>query len=170
MQKFSKEEMLEPFQRHYAPTLPVMRRIQRLDLMTYCSAINISLADKAGMWNSLEVRVPFLDRRIVEWTLRKPVEKLEYEESKSKIVLRRYLRDRIPDEILSLPKMGFRIHGMDGMNWGSDVLEEIRQSWWIKNGLWDSYGIAGSKFSQMDTAKQYTLLFLSRWADKWMSE
>jgi len=72
MQKFSKEEMLEPFQRHYAPTLPVMRRIQRLDLMTYCSAINISLADKAGMWNSLEVRVPFLDRRIVEWTLRKP--------------------------------------------------------------------------------------------------
>jgi len=111
-----------------------------------------------------------VDIEETQWTLRKPVEKLEYEESKSKIVLRRYLRDRIPDEILSLPKMGFRIHGMDGMNWGSDVLEEIRQSWWIKNGLWDSYGIAGSKFSQMDTAKQYTLLFLSRWADKWMSE
>ena len=85
------------------------------------------------MSHSLEVRVPFLDRRIVEWSLRRPIEKREEDESKP--VLRDYLRGRVPEAVLNHPKQGFSLRGLDNFDW-SGAVERIRQSTWIKNGYW----------------------------------
>ncbi len=69
-------------------------------------------ADKMSMAASVEVRVPFLDYRLVEWANRQPVAvKIGRFEQRNvtKHVLRRFAKDRLPQEILDRPKQGFPV-------------------------------------------------------------
>ena len=69
-------------------------------------------ADKMSMAASLELRVPFLDYRLVEWANRQPVDvKVGYLGRRyvTKNVLRRFARRRLPTEILERPKKGFPV-------------------------------------------------------------
>jgi asparagine synthase (glutamine-hydrolysing) len=69
-------------------------------------------SDKVSMSSSLEIRCPFLDRDLLEFLFRLPGRRkvglfgLQYE---SKILLRRYLSGRIPDQILFRKKLGFPV-------------------------------------------------------------
>ena len=63
-------------------------------------------SDQMSMANSLEVRVPFLDHRLVSYVLGLP----EKEKTKFKIpkgLLVDACRDLIPEEVYNRPKMGF---------------------------------------------------------------
>lgn len=62
--------------------------------------------DLASMYNSLEVRVPFLDTDVVEYALSLPSE-YKIDRSKQKRVLKRAFEDRLPDSILKRNKKGF---------------------------------------------------------------
>jgi len=69
-------------------------------------------ADKMSMAASVELRVPFLDYRLVEWSNRQPVAvKIgEFEgRNVTKRVLRRFAKGRLPQEILDRPKKGFPV-------------------------------------------------------------
>jgi asparagine synthase (glutamine-hydrolysing) len=69
-------------------------------------------ADKMSMATSLELRVPFLDYRIVEWANRQPVGAKIGElggKDVTKRVLRRFAMKRLPREIIDRPKMGFPV-------------------------------------------------------------
>ena len=61
-----------------------------------------------SMATSLEVRVPLLDHRLVEFALNLPAE-LRMRPGKTKYLLRKAMRGRIPDEIVAKPKEGFSI-------------------------------------------------------------
>jgi asparagine synthase (glutamine-hydrolysing) len=65
-------------------------------------------ADRASMAASLELRAPFLDTHVVEYTARLPW-KLKLGLLRTKVLLKRALRGVVPDEILSRPKKGFGI-------------------------------------------------------------
>ncbi len=88
--KFNSEKRAEPFEKYFSKTFPLMRALQRIDLMTFCSELINPKVDRASMGNSLEVRVPFLDRRVIEWALRRPVDPTEKYLYNSKPVLRKY--------------------------------------------------------------------------------
>ena len=62
--------------------------------------------DRMSMAHGLEVRVPFLDHRLVEFAAGLPA-KLRYRRFKGKRVLRRYLETRLPRAILDRRKAGF---------------------------------------------------------------
>ncbi len=63
--------------------------------------------DRASMAHSLEVRVPFLDQRIVEYAWRLP-SALKYRNQEGmKHLLRRLLYRRVPRELVDRPKKGF---------------------------------------------------------------
>ena len=65
-------------------------------------------ADRASMAASLEVRSPFLDTHLVEFAARLPwEEKLGLKQTKR--ILKRALREVVPEEILHRPKKGFGI-------------------------------------------------------------
>jgi len=65
-------------------------------------------ADRASMAASLEVRAPFLDTHVVEYAARLPWQtKLSL--TGTKLVLKRALRNLVPEEILARPKKGFGI-------------------------------------------------------------
>ena len=69
-------------------------------------------ADKMSMAASVELRVPFLDYRLVEWANRQPVAvKIGRFEQRNvtKHVLRRFAKGRLPQEILDRPKQGFPV-------------------------------------------------------------
>ena len=69
-------------------------------------------ADKLSMANSLELRCPFLDHRLVEWCARLPLvwkvgsAELGY---RSKRILRQFAAARLPQAIIDRPKRGFPV-------------------------------------------------------------
>jgi asparagine synthase (glutamine-hydrolysing) len=69
-------------------------------------------ADKMSMAASLELRVPFLDYRLVEWANRQPIGvKIGRVDRRNvtKRVLRRFAKKRLPREIIDRPKRGFPV-------------------------------------------------------------
>ena len=62
--------------------------------------------DKIGMSVSIEPRVPFLDHKLVEFTMNLPME-LKVGDGVPKSLLKQAVRGLIPDEIIDRPKMGF---------------------------------------------------------------
>src|SRR5213076_1122848 len=65
-------------------------------------------ADRASMAASLELRAPFLDTHVVEYTARLPW-RLKLSLTRTKVILKDAVRGLIPDEILRRPKKGFGI-------------------------------------------------------------
>jgi asparagine synthase (glutamine-hydrolysing) len=61
-----------------------------------------------SMAHSLEVRPPFLDPRIVEFANRLP-DSFKLNGGTSKYVLRRLMKDKLPQSVLRRPKVGFDI-------------------------------------------------------------
>jgi asparagine synthase (glutamine-hydrolysing) len=62
--------------------------------------------DLASMYNSLEVRVPFLDTGVVEYAMSLPTQ-YKITRSEQKRVLKRTYNDRLPETILNRDKQGF---------------------------------------------------------------
>ena len=79
-----------------------------LDITTYLQDDILVKIDRGAMFTSLETRVPFLDHKLIEWTLGLPKE-LKFSKTKSKVALRKVLHKYIPQELIERPKMGFGI-------------------------------------------------------------
>jgi asparagine synthase (glutamine-hydrolysing) len=86
--------------------LSVLKQVQYIDFKTYLPADILTKVDRASMANSLEVRVPFLDYKLVEWGLSLH-EKLNFQAGKTKQVLVKSLKGLVPKFVLKREKMGF---------------------------------------------------------------
>lgn len=64
------------------------------------------LGDRLGMGNSLEIRSPFLDYKLVNFISGLPIS-FKYRINQPKYFLKEVLKDIIPDYILNAPKRGF---------------------------------------------------------------
>ncbi|MCF8143859.1 MAG: asparagine synthase (glutamine-hydrolyzing) [Deltaproteobacteria bacterium] len=87
---------------------PVLSRLMRVDQKTYLPDAMLTKVDRASMAFSLEVRVPLLDHRVLEFTSRIP-DSLKYREGKGKYLLRRLLARYVPEALFERPKMGFGV-------------------------------------------------------------
>ena len=99
------EELVESLWKRYPGDDPVSRR-QFIDQHTYLPDQILALTDRMSMANSLEVRVPFMDFRLVRFAqrLRAPQKQSGHD---FKIFLKQTLGKRCAPEILSRPKWGF---------------------------------------------------------------
>ena len=69
-------------------------------------------ADRMSMATSVELRTPFLDYRLVEWAARLPLHLKVGRTAagyRSKEILRRYARARLPASVIERPKQGFPV-------------------------------------------------------------
>ena len=64
--------------------------------------------DRASMYNSLEVRAPFMDRNVVEFVNSLP-KGFKIKGNNGKLILKELMRDKIPNIIIDRPKKGFGI-------------------------------------------------------------
>lgn len=126
----SAAEAMDGFASWLAPedrsALAAIRRAQRLDVMGFCAGSILPKLDRACMSVGLELRSPFLDRRVLEAGLARPVEAQEGERGGSKPGLRRLLargaeEGFVPREILERPKQGFSLR-MPGAGDGFESL------------------------------------------------
>jgi asparagine synthase (glutamine-hydrolysing) len=83
-----------------------LNRVLYDDLRMYLESDILLKVDRASMGTSLEVRVPFLNRRVVEFATALPLE-LKLKRFTGKYLLKRAMADRLPPEILKRPKQGF---------------------------------------------------------------
>jgi asparagine synthase (glutamine-hydrolysing) len=97
--------------RKYASKVPTdnpLSMVQYLDLKTYLPGDILTKVDRASMAHALEVRVPLLDHKLVEWIAGLPPE-MKLKGSEGKYIFKKSLENYLPNDILYRPKMGFSI-------------------------------------------------------------
>jgi asparagine synthase (glutamine-hydrolysing) len=85
-----------------------LSRFQDLDLGTYLVDDLLVKSDRASMAHSLEVRVPFVDKEVVEAAFSLAT-RHKVHGAETKRVLKDAARPLVPAEVLSAPKQGFSI-------------------------------------------------------------
>ena len=85
----------------------ILDRMSRADLQTYLLEL-LMKQDQMSMAASIESRVPFLDDRLVDYVAALPSD-LKVRGWQTKAVFREAVKDLIPREILTRPKMGFPV-------------------------------------------------------------
>ena len=85
----------------------LLDRLLYADLKTYLVEL-LMKQDQMSMAASIESRVPFLDHKLVEFAAALP-NRMKLRGFKTKWILREAVRDILPPEILTRPKMGFPV-------------------------------------------------------------
>ncbi|QQG46197.1 MAG: asparagine synthase (glutamine-hydrolyzing) [Candidatus Niyogibacteria bacterium] len=80
--------------------------LMNVDRRTWLTDFALMLTDKMSMANGLETRVPFLDKNIVEFAARIPLQ-YKIDLFNTKKILKNAYRGRIPDYLLNQPKRGW---------------------------------------------------------------
>lgn len=148
---------------HDQPNLSPVRRRQRLDLFSFCPGSILPKLDRAPMAFGLELRAPFLDRRLLEWSLTLPESLAESHPDGSKAVLRSFLRGRVPPAVLTRPKQGFslRVALSDVL---PAMLESIDSSRLVSSGIlrrdWRSFAGPDTPNAQ---GRAFLLCTLAAW-------
>lgn len=126
------------FRKYYNKDLPPLTRARYLDFKTYLPGDILTKVDRTSMAVSLEARVPFLSREIIEFAFSLSQEEC-CPDGILKGVVKAAYKQLIPDQILYRKKRGFSLppnylrHGERQMV----RHEEILQQEWPK--LWQSY-------------------------------
>lgn len=97
--------------RGYAERAPVdhpLSLVQYLDMKTYLPGDILTKVDRASMAHALEVRVPLLDHKLVEWISGLPPE-LKLNGREGKYLFKKSLEPHLSDDILYRSKMGFAV-------------------------------------------------------------
>ncbi len=103
----SSEHALSRFPREIADFLPIGRD-QYVEANTLLSGYLLSSqSDRVAMANSIEGRFPFLDHRVIEFASRLPPS-LKIRGLTEKYILKRAVRDLLPDEISNRTKQPYR--------------------------------------------------------------
>ncbi len=90
------------------PRFDDLNRMLWVDLRHNLAADMLRKVDRMSMLHSLEVRVPFLDHKFVEWGCSLP-SNAKLHGKTTKWILKEAFRDALPDEILDRRKHGFEI-------------------------------------------------------------
>ena len=85
-----------------------MNRIMEYDFKTYLPNDILQKVDRMSMFNSLEVRVPILDHRLVEFAAKMPAH-LTVKNGVSKYIFKKSMTSILPERILYKRKQGFNL-------------------------------------------------------------
>ncbi|HOE09988.1 MAG TPA: asparagine synthase (glutamine-hydrolyzing) [bacterium] len=137
-------------------------------------------ADKMTMATSIELRVPFLDHRLVAWAAQRPPERKIKRDATGKYItkylLRRFAHDRLPDSILTRPKKGFPVPLDLWMQdkfgqYVEDALlskDTFIESLFRKEAIREVIQTARSGGTSTDVQKAWILFVLEIWAKRWL--
>jgi asparagine synthase (glutamine-hydrolysing) len=119
------------------------RALLELDLTTYMTDDVLAKVDRMSMAHALEVRVPLLDHKVVEFASRLPFE-FKLRGGVSKWLLKRAAKDLLPPAILDRGKQGFGVPlaRWFGGRFDAFVDETLSPSAVARRGVFDTGGVA----------------------------
>ncbi len=85
-----------------------LNRVLNNDMKLYLEGDILYKVDRASMANSLEVRVPFLNREVVKFANNLPFN-LKLNWLTSKFILKKAMKGKLPNDIIQRPKKGFNM-------------------------------------------------------------
>ena len=103
-----------------------------LDTKAFMVSLNLTYNDKMSMASSVEVRVPFLDRELAEWTAQNVPPSLKLCNGSTKHIFREAMRPLLPREVLEQKKAGF---GAPADYWLAHDLREMMDDLLSENNL-----------------------------------
>ena len=108
--KFSNSEGFEAYLNRYIydDEMDVIDKVSRVKLQHYMAHTLLRDTDVMSMAHSLEVRVPLIDHKVVEFVASLP-SSYKWRNGISKYILKRAVRDILPVEIIEHSKQGFLI-------------------------------------------------------------
>ena len=157
------------------PGADLLQKMTYLELKNRLAELLLMRVDKMTMANSVEARVPFLDRRLVEFALALPPE-LKVRNGQGKYLLKRAVAPLLPAEIVQRPKQGFSAPVSEWFRGalGERARRAIRESSLAERGLldyeqvdrlWDAH-----RSGRGDWAFQlWNLYNVSVWHDLWVA-
>ncbi len=101
----------------------IIQRATRMDFLTYLPEDILVKVDRASMLNSLEVRAPMLDFRIIEFAFSKVPTSLKTTTSNRKIILKKLVAKVLPESFDQQRKQGFGVPIGD----------------WFRKGEWNTF-------------------------------
>lgn len=84
----------------------LVNQVCNTDLNMFMLGLNLTYTDRASMAASIEVRVPFIDKLVVEQAMQIPAE-LKYKKRLSKFILKKVAEKYLPHEVIYRPKAAF---------------------------------------------------------------
>ncbi|WP_227272511.1 asparagine synthase (glutamine-hydrolyzing) [Roseobacter weihaiensis] len=159
----AEELAIEALRRHDAPEMPLKRRLQRIDLMTFCEGSVLPKVDRTSMATGLEVRPPLLDHRVIEWGLSKPISETMDKEPKNAV--RSILRRRGLDFLLTEKKRGFSLKGISQLS-GKNMLNDLWSAGGERGLFHPASGTRLEPSSHGYKMKIQSLYFFDRWMRK----
>jgi asparagine synthase (glutamine-hydrolysing) len=157
------------------PGADPLQKMSYLELKQRLAELLLMRVDKMTMATSVEARVPFLDRELVEFALALPAE-MKVRDGVGKWLLKRTVDGLLPSDIVHRKKQGF---GAPVAEWfradlGDRAQREIRGSSLAERGLldyaridrlWDEH-----RSGRMDWSFQlWNLYNVSAWHDHWVA-
>jgi asparagine synthetase B (glutamine-hydrolysing) len=146
------------------------KRAQVIDFHTYLPDDFFFKVDRASMYNSLEVRVPYMDNDIIDFAFSTRLRHVDM--FKTKKIFRKLVEEKIP-EIAKRPKRGF---GVPLSKWFKKELKDF--AWENLNNkklhqlsskseiekVWKEY----QNGRESNAGTIWMLIVLSGWLDNWM--
>ena len=117
-------------------------KISYLELNMYMKNQLLRDTDVFGMANSLEIRVPFLDKELIDYVTRIDP-KLKYNRNINKVILADSVKGILPSEIFTRPKMGFTLpfeewftNNINKFNLSEEAKAKFLRKEWSWSRIW----------------------------------
>lgn len=150
--------------------LPFLSRVSHAEIRSYMQNVLLRDTDQMSMAHALEVRVPFLDHRLVEFVYG-VADSLKYPHTPKKL-LTESLEGLLPKEVINRPKMGFTF---PWEIWMKNELFELCDSRLVRlalrpefegariRSLWQDFLKGGKRYGW---SRIWPLVVLSNWIEK----
>ena len=161
----------------HIPTNHGLHHILNADIKMLLPGDMLTKVDMMSMANSLEVRVPFLDHELVDFTMQLP-NNYKINKNQQKRILQDTFRDELPESLYNRPKKGFEI---PLVNWFRNelndfIFHEILNEEKIKNQQILNHKTIAKLRSQLMSASPgdapariWALIVFQNWWDKNMN-
>ncbi len=143
---FEANRLFEDLEKHWArfPEESTENKLLYLDFKQYLQDDILTKVDRASMYNSLEVRAPFLDYQLVDFVCSLPFE-YKFRNWERKYLLKKLMVDKLPKEVIYRKKKGF---GIPLAKWINKELKEatlelLNKSSIERQGIFDHVYIQG---------------------------
>ncbi len=157
------------FERYESKTFSSVRSLQYIDMNTFMVDDILTKVDRASMAHSLEVRVPFLDHKLVEAVFALP-EKTFPQKSSGKPVLKSLMNGNLPQSILARQKKGFSAP-LNQWKEFNDISKSVLDGQTLKDGLFQKkfiLDLINNKYTNSDGMLWMVYIF-EKWYQRWVT-